>query len=75
MRTGFKGSDSSAVLGLDLKELRIVPYTPWQSPYVERLIGSLRRECLEHVIVFTQPTSAGGSLIRLETPLALSKPL
>jgi putative transposase len=24
---------------------------PWQSPYVERLIGSIRRECLNHVIV------------------------
>ena len=25
--------------------------SPWQSPYVERLIGSIRRECLDHVIV------------------------
>jgi putative transposase len=25
--------------------------SPWQSPYVERLIGSIRRECLNHVIV------------------------
>jgi len=36
---------------LGLKELRIAPDAPWQSPYVERLIGSLRRECLDHVIV------------------------
>jgi hypothetical protein len=28
---------------LGLKELRIAPHAPWQSPYVERLIGSLRR--------------------------------
>ncbi len=37
-------------LGLD--ELRIAPRSPWQSPYVERLIGSVRRECLDHVVVF-----------------------
>ncbi len=27
------------------------PHSPWQSPYVEGLIGSIRRECLDHVIV------------------------
>jgi putative transposase len=28
--------------------------SPWQSPYVERLIGSIRRECLDHVIVLIE---------------------
>ena len=28
--------------------------SPWQNPYVERLIGSIRRECLNHVIVFNE---------------------
>jgi hypothetical protein len=28
--------------------------SPWQSPDVERLIGSIRRECLDHVIVVNQ---------------------
>jgi transposase InsO family protein len=28
------------------------PGSPWQNAYVERLIGSARRECLDHVIVF-----------------------
>ena len=27
---------------------------PWQNPYVERIIGSIRRECLDHVIVFDE---------------------
>jgi len=29
------------------------PHAPWQNPYVERFIGSARRECLDHLIVFT----------------------
>ena len=39
---------------LELEELRIAPRSPWQSPYVERLIGSVRRECLDHVIVLSR---------------------
>jgi transposase InsO family protein len=27
------------------------PRSPWQNPSVERLIGSIRRECLDHIIV------------------------
>jgi hypothetical protein len=30
------------------------PETPWQNPYVERLIGSIRRECLDHMIVWNE---------------------
>ena len=30
----------------------IAPRSPWQNAYVERLIGSIRRECLDHMIVF-----------------------
>jgi hypothetical protein len=29
-----------------------VPRSPWQNAYVERLIGSIRRECLDHMIMF-----------------------
>ena len=28
--------------------------SPWQNGYVERLIGSIRRECLDHVIIFSE---------------------
>jgi transposase InsO family protein len=36
---------------MGLEEVLIAPQSPWQNPYVERLIGSIRRECLDHVIV------------------------
>jgi len=39
----------TAALGLEQK--LIAPRAPWQNPFVERLIGSIRRECLDHVIV------------------------
>jgi len=38
-------------LGLGLKQKLIAPRSPWQNPFVERLVGSIRRECLDHVIV------------------------
>jgi putative transposase len=36
---------------MGIEEVVIAPGSPWQNPYVERLIGSIRRECLDHVIV------------------------
>ncbi len=39
------------VTGMGITEVISSPSSPWQNPYVERLIGSIRRECLDHVIV------------------------
>ena len=39
---------------MGIEEVKIAPRSPWQSPYVERLIGSIRRECLNDVIVFNE---------------------
>jgi transposase InsO family protein len=36
------------------KEVLSAPRSPWQRAYVERVIGSIRRECLDHVIVFNE---------------------
>ena len=30
------------------------PRSPWQNPFVERMIGSIRRECLDHLIVIDE---------------------
>ena len=39
------------VKNLGIDEVKTAKGSPWQNPYVERLIGSIRRECLDHVIV------------------------
>ena len=40
------------VRNMGIREVLTAPKSPWQNPYAERLIGSIRRECLNHVIVF-----------------------
>ena len=44
--------DRVRVMGI--KEVVTAPRSPWQNPYVERIIGSIRRECLDHVIIFDE---------------------
>src|SRR5256884_5390653 len=36
---------------LEIREAVIAPRSPWQNAYAERVIGSIRRECLDHVVV------------------------
>lgn len=38
---------------MGMREVLTAPRSPWQNAYVERFIGSVRRECLDHVIVVT----------------------
>lgn len=42
------------VRAMVIKEVVTAPRSPWQNPYVERLIGSIRRECLDHIVVFNE---------------------
>jgi len=48
-RYGFVFRDR--VAGLGITKVLTAPRSPWQNPYVERLIGSVRREGLDHVVV------------------------
>jgi len=47
------------VEAMGIKEVLSTPRSPWERGFVERVIGTIRRECLDHVIVFSE-----GSLYR-----------
>ena len=47
----FGGECVALTKNMGIEEVVTAPRSPWQNPYVERLIGSIRRECLDHVIV------------------------
>jgi len=42
------------VTAMGIKQVLSAPRSPWQRAYVERVIGTIRRECLDHVIVFNE---------------------
>ena len=44
------------VTALGMSEVLSTPGSPWQRAYIERVIGTIRRECLDHVIVSTEPS-------------------
>jgi putative transposase len=48
----YGGAFRQRVAGMGIGEVLSGPSSPWQDPYVERLIGSIRRDCLNHVVVF-----------------------
>jgi transposase InsO family protein len=43
---------TSRVRAMGIRDHPISPRSPWQNPYVERLIGTLRRDCLDHVLIY-----------------------
>jgi transposase InsO family protein len=45
---------TSRVRAMGIRDRPISPRSPWQNPYVERLIGTLRRECLDHALIFDE---------------------
>jgi putative transposase len=51
-RDGAYGDDFRRVLrAIGIREILTAPQSPWQNPYAERVIGSIRRECLDHLII------------------------
>jgi len=54
-RDAIYGSDHRLpVQQMGIEEVLTAPHSPWQNPFVEHVIGSLRRECLDHVIVWNE---------------------
>ena len=54
-RDAIYGRDfATLTTDMGMEEVVTAPRAPWQNPYVERLVGSIRRECLDHVIVWNQ---------------------
>lgn len=43
----------AGVKAFGVQEVLTAPHAPWQNAYVKRFIGSVRRECLDHVVVLT----------------------
>jgi len=70
---------AATIAAMHIQDVVTAPRSPWQNAYVERFIGSIRRECLDHVIVL----SAAGlrrvmkdyvaSYMRSRTHLSLDK--
>jgi transposase InsO family protein len=50
----FAAKFSRQVADLGIQEVLGAPRSPWQRAYVERVIGTIRRECLDHMIVFNE---------------------
>ncbi len=67
------------VEAMGIHEVLSAPRSPWQRAYVERVIGTIRRECLDHVIVWNEATLYGhlksfiGYYHRSRTHLSLQK--
>jgi transposase InsO family protein len=53
-------ADTAKAMGIE--EVPTAPHAPWHNAFVERFIGSARRECFDHVIVFNE-----SGLLRLMT--------
>ncbi|MCZ6836070.1 MAG: integrase core domain-containing protein [Planctomycetota bacterium] len=54
-RDGIYGNQvRSRIKHLGIMEVVTSPRSPWQNPFAERVIGSIRRECLDHVIVLNE---------------------
>ena len=70
---------ATTIAGMDTQTIRTAPRSPWQNAYVERVIGSILLECLDHVIVVNAAglhralTEYAAYYMRSRTHLALDK--
>jgi hypothetical protein len=71
-RDAIFGNDFRAhVRDMGIHEVLSTPRSPWQRAYVERVIGSVRRECLDHVIVLQERLAPPNPrfVLRLLSPI------
>jgi len=67
------------VTAMGIRDRPISPGSPWQNAYVERLIGTVRRECLDRMLIFGEAhlrrvlSSYAAYYNRVRTHLALGK--
>ena len=66
--TNIAESDFRYTQVFGIRDKPIAPASPWQNAFAERLIGSIRRECVDHIIVFSE-----AQLRRILTKYALNK--
>src|SRR5580692_9269734 len=52
--TSYGQTFRDRVQAMSIEKVVTAPRSPWQNAYVERIIGSIRRECLDHVIIFDE---------------------
>src|SRR5271168_1676752 len=50
----YGSSFCNRVEAMGITEVITAPHSPWQNAYVERVIGSIRRECLDHIVIFNE---------------------
>jgi transposase InsO family protein len=53
---------SQRVRAMGIRDRRTSPRSPWQNGYVERLIGSIRRECVDHIVLLGEQHLRHGLL-------------
>ena len=49
---------------MGIRDRPTTPRSPWQNGHTERLIGSIRHECLDHVVVFSERMHQYSGLFR-----------
>lgn len=42
------------IKNMNIEEVKITPRSPWQNPYCERVIGSIRQDALDHMVVLNE---------------------
>jgi hypothetical protein len=58
---------ATTIAGMNTQAVRTAPRSPWQNAYSERVIGSIRRECLDRVIAINETGPRGASTGTLPT--------